>query len=144
MGIDSSTDNSKYLEDMVKSDITIANITVKVDFGLYDLVISTEVAEHIPKKYSEVFVNNLVRHAKRYIVFSASQPGQWGDGHINCQKKDFWINLFENKGAVFQKEMTFKYIEEIKNIEKIAKNLGWYENLMFFNIINEDDDKNIT
>ena len=141
-GIDFSKDNSKYIDDGVKDDVFIADITGRVDFKPADLVISTEVAEHIPKKFSEAFISNLVRHSKKYVIFSASQPGQWGDGHINCQKKEYWIGLFEKEGAIYEKIMTENFIYEIKNIETIASSLGWFGNLMFFSITNGDKDDN--
>ncbi len=53
----------------------------------YDWIISLEVAEHIPKQYELVFVDNLVRHAKEGIILSWAKIGQEGHSHIN--NKDF-------------------------------------------------------
>ena len=39
-------------------------------FGIrqYDWIISLEVAEHIPKKYEAVYLDNILRHATKRII----------------------------------------------------------------------------
>lgn len=56
----------------------------------FDLVQSLEVAEHIDQAAADVFVSNVVKHARRYILFSAAVPGQGGEHHVNEQPYDFW------------------------------------------------------
>lgn len=67
----------------------------------YDCAISIEVAEHIPTEFSENLVKNLVNLSNGFILFTAAHPGQGGTGHINCQPKTFWINLFEKYNYEF-------------------------------------------
>lgn len=62
----------------------------------FDLVISLEVAEHLPFSAAELFVNSLVSHGD-VILFSAAIPGQGGQHHINEQWLSFWVNLFKCK-----------------------------------------------
>lgn len=64
----------------------------------FDLVQSLEVAEHIDEMASSVFVSNLVKHAGRYILFSAAVPGQGGEYHVNEQPYDFWRKRFAENG----------------------------------------------
>jgi SAM-dependent methyltransferase len=64
----------------------------------FDLVQSLEVAEHIDEAASDVFVSNIVRHARRFIVFSAAVPGQGGEHHVNEQPYDFWRQRFAKQG----------------------------------------------
>jgi SAM-dependent methyltransferase len=66
----------------------------------FDLVQSLEVAEHIEELASESFAESLVRHAHRYILFSAAPPGQGGEYHINEQPYEFWRQKFERRGFV--------------------------------------------
>jgi hypothetical protein len=47
------------------------------------LIISLEVAEHIPEKYEAVYLDNIFRHAKEGIILSWAVPGQGGLSHIN-------------------------------------------------------------
>jgi SAM-dependent methyltransferase len=64
----------------------------------FDLVESLEVAEHIDAAASDVFVANLVKHAGRFILFSAAVPGQGGEYHVNEQPYDFWRQRFADNG----------------------------------------------
>jgi len=59
----------------------------------YDLVVSLEVAEHLPPASAESFVAALVRHAP-VIVFSAAIPFQGGTAHLNEQWPSYWAGLF--------------------------------------------------
>ena len=63
----------------------------------YDLVLSLEVAEHLPASAAEGFVASLVRHAS-LVLFSAAIPGQGGTGHINEQWQTYWAELFARHG----------------------------------------------
>lgn len=59
----------------------------------FDLVISLEVAEHLPAERAESFVDDLVRHGD-LVLFSAAIPGQGGNGHVNEQFQDRWAREF--------------------------------------------------
>lgn len=63
----------------------------------FDLVISLEVAEHLPEENSSSFVESLTRLGK-VILFSAAIPLQGGIGHINEQWQDYWAEKFEQLG----------------------------------------------
>ena len=63
----------------------------------FDLVQCLEVGEHILKATSKSLVDNLVRHGK-LVLFSAANPGQGGEHHINEQPYEFWRRLFNNHG----------------------------------------------
>jgi SAM-dependent methyltransferase len=63
----------------------------------FDLVISMEVAEHLPETVSESFVESLTRHSD-FVLFSAAIPKQDGTYHINEQFQDFWVEKFEGHG----------------------------------------------
>jgi SAM-dependent methyltransferase len=76
-----------------------ADLARPFDLGrTFDLVESFEVAEHIDETASGVFVSNLVRHAGRFILFSAAVPGQGGEYHVNEQPYDFWRKRFAESG----------------------------------------------
>jgi SAM-dependent methyltransferase len=64
----------------------------------FDLVQSLEVGEHIKESASEAFAESIVRHTRRYVLFSAAPPGQGGEYHINEQPYEFWQNKFERRG----------------------------------------------
>jgi len=63
----------------------------------FDLAISLEVAEHIDEEYADSFIDNICRHSDK-VLFSAAHVGQGGDGHVNEQPMEYWINKFSNRG----------------------------------------------
>lgn len=64
-----------------------------------DLLITLEVAEHIPADSAPLLVDFVTTHS-RYALFSAAIPGQTGDGHVNEQWPSYWANLFFSKKMV--------------------------------------------
>ena len=74
------------------------DLTGAIDLGRkFDLAISLEVAEHIDKEYADRFIDNICRHSDT-IIFSAAHVGQGGDGHVNEQPIEYWIDKFSNRG----------------------------------------------
>ena len=59
----------------------------------FDLVLSLEVAEHLPEDRSDIFIESLTQLGS-YILFSAAIPGQGGDGHLNEQWPTYWEKKF--------------------------------------------------
>ena len=63
----------------------------------FDLVQSLEVAEHLRPEASDAFVDSLCAHGD-IVVFSAAQPGQGGEGHINERNLSAWAAEFARRG----------------------------------------------
>lgn len=61
-----------------------------------DLLICTEVLEHITKKRS-LQVLDFITSCSDIIIFSAAIPRQGGLGHINEQRHEFWIKEFKKR-----------------------------------------------
>jgi SAM-dependent methyltransferase len=51
----------------------------------FDMVVCLEVVEHINPEATETLLDSIAHHAKGQILFSMAEPGQPGNGHINCQ-----------------------------------------------------------
>lgn len=66
----------------------------------FDLVISLEVAEHLPQSSADAFVLTLINHSD-VILFSAALTNQGGQNHLNEQPFSYWVNKFEENGYVF-------------------------------------------
>lgn len=78
------------------SEMVFKPIDLSSPFSLsrrFDLAMSLEVAEHLPKESARSFVESLTKLAP-VIVFSAAIPNQTGEGHINEQWQDYWADLF--------------------------------------------------
>jgi SAM-dependent methyltransferase len=63
----------------------------------FDLVLSLEVAEHLPASRAQQFVKTLCEAADN-VVFSAAIPGQGGRHHVNEQWPAYWADLFQECG----------------------------------------------
>ena len=59
----------------------------------FDLVVSLEVAEHLPSNCAETFVESLTGLGS-VVIFSAAIPYQGGQNHVNEQWQDYWKKLF--------------------------------------------------
>ena len=59
----------------------------------YDLAQCLEVAEHLPASESSGVVS-LLCSLSDIVLFSAAQPGQGGENHLNEQTPEFWASLF--------------------------------------------------
>lgn len=65
-----------------------------------DVVISTEVAEHLPARCADRYVEHLVTMAP-VVVMTAAEPGAGGTDHVNEQPLAYWIQKFHARGYVY-------------------------------------------
>ncbi len=80
--------------DVRKFDITAERWSGK---QLFDLAVSMETAEHLPKDAADRYVALLCALAP-VVVFTAAHPGQGGIGHLNEQPPEYWKELFKAHG----------------------------------------------
>src|SRR5262249_52550731 len=99
-GVDGDYVDRRMLE-VPERVFTTVDLNESFDLGRqFDLVQSLEVGEHIKERSSETFAESIVRHTRRYVLFSAAPPGQGGEHHINEQAYEFWRKKFERRGFV--------------------------------------------
>ena len=65
----------------------------------FDLVVTLEVAEHLPPEAADAFVGS-VTELGPVVLFSAAVPGQGGFRHLNEQWPPYWVERFEQRGFV--------------------------------------------
>ena len=65
----------------------------------FDLVVSLEVAEHLPEECAETFVDSLIGLGP-VILFSAAIPFQGGTHHLNERWPAYWAKYFQEKEYV--------------------------------------------
>jgi hypothetical protein len=65
----------------------------------FELAVSLEVAEHIPAASAQNFVDSVTRLAPM-VLFSAAIPHQGGDGHVNEQWPEYWLERFARRQFV--------------------------------------------
>jgi SAM-dependent methyltransferase len=75
---------------------------------VFDVAVSTEVAEHLPASCADRYVD-LLCQAAPWIVFTAATPGQAGQDHVNEQPNDYWIARFAARGCRFDEERALQW-----------------------------------
>ncbi len=70
-----------------------------------DVIVSTEVAEHLPESAAEHYVDQL-SNAGRWVVFTAAPPGQGGLDHVNEQPRAYWEEKFLRRGFQIDQDLT--------------------------------------
>jgi len=63
----------------------------------YDLAMSLEVAEHLPRSRGPDFVSQLTA-VSDFVLFAAAIPFQGGTRHVNEQWQHYWADLFAGCG----------------------------------------------
>ena len=125
LGIDGDWVDPKMLE-IPETNFLVLDLTQPLPVEQqFDLVVSLEVAEHLPPECAQVFVESLVKLGS-VILFSAAVPFQGGTNHVNEQWPEYWAKLFASQGYVA--------IDCLRN--KIWQNdrVKWYyaQNLLIF------------
>jgi cyclopropane fatty-acyl-phospholipid synthase-like methyltransferase len=72
------------------------------------MVISIEVAEHIPTAKHDVFCDTIANHVmiRGLVIFTSAVPGQGGEEHVGIQQPVYWRNKFHNRGLTYNPSMT--------------------------------------
>lgn len=102
------------------------------DQRVFDVVISTEVAEHLPARVADRYIRLLARLSS-VIVFTAAPPGQGGrvgTDHVNEQPPSYWIAKFHQRGFKHHDALSRTWREKWKAAGDVA--LCYYQNLMIF------------
>jgi len=101
------------LNDPAAVDLFLSSLPSK-----YDVAICMEVAEHLQPSVSLGLIKSITS-VSDVVIFSAAVPGQDGDGHINCRRRDEWHEFFYRQGFVIADTIR----EKIRNNMKVGL---WY------------------
>lgn len=99
-----------------------------------DLVLSTEVAEHLPESSADRFVALLTTLAPIAVV-TAALPGSRGKDHVNEQPNDYWIAKFSARRFTYERELTMRLRDEWP-ADGVAET--FFRSLMVFHAANDD------
>jgi len=78
-------------------------------------LVCLEVAEHLPEKCTEDFIESLTSLGP-VVLFSAAVPHQGGENHINEQWPPYWIEKFAKRGYLLVDALR----NELWDNEKVA------------------------
>ncbi len=101
-------DGNPYTPKITNGLCDVADFSVPQFFGLFDWTLSLEVAEHVPQKFEDIFINNLHIHNTKGMVLSWSIPSFGGDGHVNSRDNDYVISKITKLGYTLDDDETTK------------------------------------
>lgn len=96
-GVDGSANAAAWAPSTIAARIQIGDLTQPLWLGRRDLVICSEVAEHLDAAYADRLVENICINTGRHVFFTAATPGQGGHHHVNEQPHDYWIAKFQQR-----------------------------------------------
>jgi SAM-dependent methyltransferase len=100
---------------------------------MFDVVISMEVAEHLPQKVDDRYIDMLT-HLAPIVVFTAAPPGQGGTDHINEQPPEYWLEKFRRRNFQLDGSLTNSWRKSWGQSGQVK---SWYfANLMIFRKLN--------
>lgn len=107
---------AKYMSPEVRA-VTFAHDLSKplIMDRLSDLVISIEVAEHLPEEAADMFCQNVIQNAGKWIYLTAAKSHR-GKGHINPRPKEYWIKNMTAFGATYRDDMTEQMRDDFGNL----------------------------
>lgn len=74
----------------------------------YDMVLSLEVMEHVPRKFHDRAFDFLASKKPRIVVFGAARVNQGGHGHVAERPEEEWIQEWVKRGYTKNQELTDK------------------------------------
>lgn len=128
MGVEAALAALEFMAPAVRNCAFMHDLTQPgVAVGRYDLVICTEVAEHLPPESEDTLLRTIFNCSKKWLYFSAATPGQGGEGHLNEQTHEYWINRFRALGYRYDEALT----RSLRSV--VGSELSWLrDNSMIF------------
>jgi len=93
-----------------------------------DVVVSTEVAEHLPETCADRFVEVLCGISDA-VVITAATPGQGGTDHVNEQPHAYWVGKFQARGYEYLEADTLAWRKRWEGAGALS---CYYNNVMLF------------
>lgn len=135
-GIEGSEAAFKYMPEHIKCYVSKADLSrvIGISAEKYDLVNCTEVGEHIPFKYENIFLKNVTGFVGKYLVLSWADTWEGWHGmekqeHVNPRSKGYVIKKLKAMGLDFNKKLTD---ELVKNLSTRKVHDHWIKRVMVF------------
>jgi SAM-dependent methyltransferase len=108
-GVD-GTDIIPQLENFQQIDYREKCSTFDIKF---DLGWSVEFLEHVEEEFKHIYIKDFIKC--NILIITAAPLGWGGNGHVNEQPEEYWVDFFENYNFLLDKEKT-KEIRRVSNI----------------------------
>jgi hypothetical protein len=123
--------SKEFADKLISEHIDIVDLSKPLkNFKTYNLVNCTEVGEHIPREFEDIFLDNICRLSNDILLLSWSN--EKAPQHFNPQKKIYIVNKILKKGFQewTEKSHDLKFFLKEKKIHEIFP--WWYDNIMVF------------
>lgn len=130
-GVEAARAAFKYMPRAIQPRVMKMDLLYPNDFGQYDLVNFTEVAEHLDKKYQSIWLKNVLASVKNWLVISWSNDASSPE-HINPRPNLYVINLLKQAGLFFEPGLTLKLRRRLKGPE-FKRWRHWSKYILVFN-----------
>ncbi len=137
-GLEGADAAFKYMPVQVKEKAFKVDLSKEVDVlsgEKFYLVNCTEVGEHIPAKYEDVFLRNIGRFVDKYLVLSWANT--WEDWlgfekqkHVNPRSKSYVKNKLRKLGLSYNRDLTGKLVKALHKKPNVFEH--WAKNMMVF------------
>jgi len=124
-GFEGSPPVKKVFQNIVEQDLTKPFVVPNKGNCIF-----LEVAEHIPKEYEDIALDNIVNACDGKLITSWAVRGQGGHGHVNCLDNHEAIERFTRRGMIYLADAT----ESVRSVIHPTKNsiddceLPWFKN----------------
>ena len=102
--------NSVFEGAIIKNDYTKSSAFNSFEDKYFDLIWCCEFVEHVEESFMQNFLNDFKKG--KYIAMTFAASGQEGYHHVNCQDEDYWIEIVEDLGFMFNKTVS----DELRSI----------------------------
>ena len=129
-GVDGSNHALAAAPKTLRKSLTVRDLTKSLTLGRFDLVICSEVAEHLDRRYADSLVQSICHHSSKFVYFTAAVPRQGGLHHVNEQPHSYWIEKFRSNGFRLMAKRSSKLCQEL---QQQVMTMWWYgRNSMVF------------
>jgi hypothetical protein len=123
--------SKKYADRSVSEYIQLSDLSKPLkDFKTFNIVNCTEVGEHIPKEFEDIFIDNICKLSNEILILSWSEEA--GDQHFNPRKKNYIINKISKKGFKEWSEKSNDLKSFLKEKIKDGSFPWWNKSIMVF------------
>lgn len=125
-------DGAPFIEESSQGEVTFLDLTVpQYDLPIFDWILCLEVAEHIPPQFEDIFLDNIVRHARKGVVLSWAKLMQEGLEHVNNKNAEDVIKLLREKGFEVDTEASFA-LKKVSTFFWFQENVNVYRRIQTF------------
>jgi hypothetical protein len=129
-------DGAPYTSETTDNRVAFLDLSVPIyHLPKYDWVVSLEVAEHIPREFESIYMDNVVRHALEGVVLSWAHEGQGGHSHVNTRNFSYVKEQMEKRN--------FRHDEELSDLLKQKSAYDWFKTNINVYLRGDDDDDDV-